>query len=341
MKSTLTDMLATAKDSALAIAAPGRPPLSHGALRDLVQRTLAMLNAHGIGRNDRLAIVLANGPEMATCFISAACGVATAPLNPAYRADEFEFYLSDLNAKALVVEHDSQSPAIAVAQKLGVRLIDLWPGEAAGDFTLRARDGLPGTPTVQGGPAQPDDISMVLHTSGTTSRPKIVPLSQRNLCTSAGNIARTLQFSASDIGLNIMPLFHIHGSDCRCAGAAGRGFAGLLHAGLQRAEILWLDGRSQTHLVHRRAHHAPGHRGAGQQEQGHHPAPPAALHSQQQQFDAAAGHPRAGRGVWRAADRSLWHDRSHAPDGQQPLAAGCAQARQCGPGRRPRSGHHG
>ena len=211
MNSTLTHMLAAAKDSALAIAAPGRPPLSHGALRDLVQRTLAMLNAQGIGRNDRLAIVLANGPEMATCFISAACGVATAPLNPAYRADEFEFYLSDLNAKALVVEHDSQSPAIAVAQKLGVRLIDLWPGEAAGDFTLRARDGLPGTPTAQGGPAQPDDISMVLHTSGTTSRPKIVPLSQRNLCTSAGNIARTLQFSPGDIGLNIMPLFHIHG----------------------------------------------------------------------------------------------------------------------------------
>jgi acyl-CoA synthetase (AMP-forming)/AMP-acid ligase II len=213
MEPTLIHMLDTAADAAVAITAPGRPALDYGGLRSLVQRTLDLLNAQGIGRNDRLAIVLANGPEMATCFISAACGVATAPLNPAYRADEFEFYLSDLNAKALVVEHDSTSPAIAVAQKLGVRIIDLVAGSAAGDFTLRPRDsgGASATPSTQGGFAQPGDTSMVLHTSGTTSRPKIVPLSQRNLCTSAANIARTLQFKPTDCGLNIMPLFHIHG----------------------------------------------------------------------------------------------------------------------------------
>ncbi|MDP1900478.1 MAG: acyl--CoA ligase [Rubrivivax sp.] len=211
MEPTLIRMLATASDDAVAISAPGRPPLDYRGLRALVQRTLDQLNRLGIGRNDRLAIVLANGPEMATCFISAACGVATAPLNPAYRSDEFEFYLADLHAKALVVEHDSQSPAIAVATKLGVRILDLVPGVAAGEFTLRPRDGAAGAAAAQGGVAQPDDISMVLHTSGTTSRPKIVPLSQRNLCASAAHIARTLQFTAGDRGLNIMPLFHIHG----------------------------------------------------------------------------------------------------------------------------------
>ena len=211
MEATLIRMLATTADEAVAISAPGRPAIHYSALRALVQRTLADLNALGIGRNDRLAIVLANGPEMATCFISAACGVATAPLNPAYRADEFEFYLSDLNARALVVEHDSSSPAIAVAQKLGLRILDLVPGAAAGDFTLRARDGGASTPSANAGTAQPEDTSMVLHTSGTTSRPKIVPLSQANLCASAAHITRTLQFSPADCGLNIMPLFHIHG----------------------------------------------------------------------------------------------------------------------------------
>ena len=220
MDPSLLRMLSTAADEAVAITAPGRAALSYGGLRALVQRTLATLNGLGLGRNDGVAIVLANGPEMATCFISAACGVTTAPLNPAYRADEFEFYLADLNAKALIVEHDSSSPAIEVAQKLGVRLIDLHPGSAAGDFTLQPREGQgqgpgPGMAAAagisHGGPAQPDDISMVLHTSGTTSRPKIVPLSQRNLCASARNIAATLQFTAADRGLNIMPLFHIHG----------------------------------------------------------------------------------------------------------------------------------
>ena len=140
MEVSLYSMLNQAADEAVAIAAPGRPAQHYAALRELVARTLASLNALGIGRNDRVAIVLANGPEMATCFISAACGVTTAPLNPAYRAEEFEFYLADLKAKALIVEHDSQSPAIAVAEKLGVRILDLHTGTAAGDFSLRPRE---------------------------------------------------------------------------------------------------------------------------------------------------------------------------------------------------------
>jgi acyl-CoA synthetase (AMP-forming)/AMP-acid ligase II len=211
MNTTLMELLATGADDAPALAAPGRPALTHAALRALAHRTVASLNALGAGRNDRVAIVLANGPEMAACFLGAACGVTTAPLNPAYRADEFEFYLSDLKARLLVVEHDSTSAAIEVAQRLGVRIVDLHPGEAAGDFTLRARGDEAAAPPAHPGPAEPDDIAMVLHTSGTTSRPKIVPLAQRNLCASAGNIARTLGFTPADRGLNVMPLFHIHG----------------------------------------------------------------------------------------------------------------------------------
>ena len=213
MHQTLKELLAAGADAAIAISAPGRPPLTHAALRGQIAATLASLNALGIGRNDRVAIVLANGPEMATCFVACASGVTSAPLNPAYRADEFEFYLSDLNAKALIVEQASSSPAIEVAAKLGVRIIDLLvdEGMAAGAFRLVPRDGAGGTPTANPGFAQPDDVSMVLHTSGTTSRPKIVPLSQRNLAASAQNIRATLQFTATDIGLNIMPLFHIHG----------------------------------------------------------------------------------------------------------------------------------
>ena len=207
------DLLAAGADGAIAIAAPGRAPLDYAALRTLVDTTLASLNALGVGRNDRVAIVLANGPEMATCYLACAAGTTSAPLNPGYRADEFEFYLSDLNAKVLIVEQASTSPAIEVARKLGVRIVDLVAdaGAAAGDFRLVAREaGAPHTATL-GGYAEPGDVGMVLHTSGTTSRPKIVPLSVANLCASAAHIRGTLQFTATDIGLNIMPLFHIHG----------------------------------------------------------------------------------------------------------------------------------
>ncbi len=214
MANVLLDLLSHGADAAPAISAPSRPPLTFAALRSLIGTTIGQLNALGIGRNDRVGIVLANGPEMATCYMACACGVTSAPLNPAYRADEFEFYLNDLNAKALIVEQNSASPAIAVAQKLGVRIIDLVVdlAQGAGNFSLVPRESAVAlSPAQQGGYAQPGDVSMVLHTSGTTSRPKIVPLSQSNLVASATNIRNTLQFTAKDCGLNVMPLFHIHG----------------------------------------------------------------------------------------------------------------------------------
>ena len=212
MQATLIDLLAVGADAAPAIAAPGREPLTHAGLRALVQATRERLNGLGIGRNDRVAIVLDNGPEMAACFVACACSVTSAPLNPAYRAEEFEFYLADLKAAALIVARGSASPAVAVAQRLGVRLVELepQPSAGAGAFVLHA-PGAPAATAAHPGPAQPDDVSMVLHTSGTTSRPKIVPLSQRNLCASATHIRTTLAFTPADRGLNIMPLFHIHG----------------------------------------------------------------------------------------------------------------------------------
>ena len=99
---------------------------------------------------------------------------------------------------------------------------------------------------------------MVLHTSGTTSRPKIVPLSQGNLAASAAT-SRTLQFTSRDCGLNIMPLFHIHGLIAGVLAPLSAGSQVFCAAWLQRAEVLRLDGRGQAHLVHRRADHAPGH----------------------------------------------------------------------------------
>ncbi len=207
---TLHKLLRVGADDDVAIAAPGRPSLDYRALRALVADTAAALNAAGIGRNDRVAIVLPNGPEMASCFLACASAVTSAPLNPAYRADEFEFYLTDLQASGLIVERGSKSPAVDAARSLGVRIIELAvaDGAAAGQFTL---DAGPPAACANGGAAEADDVAMVLHTSGTTSRPKRVPLSVANLCASAGHIAGTLAFTPRDVGLNIMPLFHIHG----------------------------------------------------------------------------------------------------------------------------------
>jgi acyl-CoA synthetase (AMP-forming)/AMP-acid ligase II len=211
-QTTLTALLAAGADDTTALHAPGGQALSYKVLRAHVDRTVKALNALGIGRGDRVAIVLPNGPEMASAYVAVASASASCPLNPAYRADEFEFYLSDLNAKALLVEKGSSSPAVAVAQKLGVRVLELTPtGEGSGAFTLAPAEGKPSTPAAEGGFAQADDVALILHTSGTTSRPKIVPLTHANVCASAFNIASTLKLTPADRELNIMPLFHIHG----------------------------------------------------------------------------------------------------------------------------------
>jgi len=238
---TLSSLLTRGAADAPAILAPERPALTYQALRKLVTDTVGALNALGIGRNDRVGIVLPNGPEMATAFIAIASGATTAPLNPAYRADEFDFYLSDLNAKALVVEAGSTSPALAVARARNIPIVTLnvAPGAPAGAFTL---SGAASGKAERPGMAGPDDIALVLHTSGTTSRPKIVPLSQRNISASARNIGATLALTPADRCLNIMPLFHIHGLMAAVSASLAAGASVCCTPGFNALKFFsWLD----------------------------------------------------------------------------------------------------
>ncbi|MCZ6846142.1 MAG: acyl--CoA ligase [Alphaproteobacteria bacterium] len=195
----------------VAIDAPQRTPLTYLGLKHQIESTVKTLNACGVGREDRVAIVLPNGPEMAAAFVAVAASATTAPLNPGYRGEEFRFYLEDLNAKALLVATDSDSPVIEEAHSLGIPVYELnvAEGSPAGSFTISS----PGNGADAEDPdyAEPDDIALVLHTSGTTSRPKIVPLSQANICASASHITEILNLTADDRCTNIMPLFHIHG----------------------------------------------------------------------------------------------------------------------------------
>jgi len=211
MASTLAEMLQPHAEDSLALGAPDRDWLTYGALRALSASIGETLHKVGIGNGDRVANVLPNGPEMAACFITVGQWAVTAPLNPAYREDEFAFYLEDLNAKSIVLPADYDGPALAAANKLNLMVLRLSTAEGApaGQFTLKAEG------TVDGGgsataPAT-DDIALILHTSGTTSRPKIVPLTQGNVSASAAHIATSLSLTDADRCLNVMPLFHIHG----------------------------------------------------------------------------------------------------------------------------------
>ncbi len=204
-------MLESGEDSAPAVGAPGRAFLDRAGLRRQVDELCGALRAMGVGKADRVAMVLPNGPEMAVAFLGVATCAVAAPLNPAYRAEEFDFYLSDLEARVLLIEEGLDSPARTVAQRRGIAIVDVrsLAGQPAGSLQL-LREGKPVAP------AKPDfggaeDGALVLHTSGTTSRPKIVPLAQKNLLASARNISGCLALTPADRCLVIMPLFHIHG----------------------------------------------------------------------------------------------------------------------------------
>jgi len=189
-----------------ALLAPGREPLSYAALGSQTARLAERLLAAGIGPQHRVAVVMPNGPEMAAAFAAVASCAACAPLNPNYTRRDFEFYLSDIAASALLVDEATPAAALEAARSLAVRVLPIRKLARAGEFELDI---------AEPGPAPSDPgathAALLLHTSGTTSRPKLVPLSSGNLTASAAHIAATLSLTPADRCLNIMPLFHIHG----------------------------------------------------------------------------------------------------------------------------------
>lgn len=234
-----------------AILGVARTPLSYAGLQQQLHQTVTMLNSMQIGRHDRVAIVLPNGPTMATAFLAVTACATSAPLNPAYRAAEFEFYLNDLNAKAVIVEANLDSPVREVATQRGIPLIELQPDPTtAGLFTLAGKEVVINPSTAF--PAltdvtMADDIALLLHTSGTTARPKMVPLTQRNLLCSARNIGATLALSPADRCFNVMPLFHIHGLAAALLASLATGGSVVCTPGFDAAHFFpWLNEQQPT-----------------------------------------------------------------------------------------------
>ncbi|WP_299984780.1 acyl--CoA ligase [uncultured Ruegeria sp.] len=222
MPHLVTELIAPHPGTANAIGAPGRSWLNYLGLRELCAKVKKDLHRIGVGRGDRVAIVLTNGPEMATAFISVAQVATTAPLNPAYTYEEYMFYLKDLKAKALLVNENDDGAAVNAARDLGIAVLRVSHDSlhSAGQFSILSSDSIG---TADTSAPREDDVALILHTSGTTSRPKIVPLTQANIYASARNVASSLKLTIDDRCLSIMPLFHIHGLIAAVAASLGAG----------------------------------------------------------------------------------------------------------------------
>ncbi len=203
----ILDLLENGEPSQVAISvAGGGPRVTYAQLRQQVDALARSLNQLGLGRGDRIAMALPNGLEVIASFLAASTVGTAAPLNPAYTRDEFKFYLEDTGARALIVPPKDCDEARAAAGD-NVLIIE---ADIDGDGQVRFSSAAAGAPRATEYP-KPDDIALILHTSGTTSRPKRVPLSHANLKTSARNVAETYQLTSADVSLCVMPLFHVHG----------------------------------------------------------------------------------------------------------------------------------
>lgn len=210
----LVETRAEIAGAAPAILAGPRPPLDYRGLAAIVRDTGDALARLGVGRGVRVAIVLPDSAEMATASLAIAAVASCVPLNPGYTRAEFERLMKALAVRWLVTGPD-RSAARQAASAAGIGILDLVPraGACVGEFDLVSV--APCTAAAEGaGRARPpgcEDAALVLHTSGSTAEPKIVPLTQRNLLASAANVARSLRLDERDRCLSSLPMFHVGG----------------------------------------------------------------------------------------------------------------------------------
>jgi acyl-CoA synthetase (AMP-forming)/AMP-acid ligase II len=192
-----------------AILAPGRVPLTYSRLYRHIDEMGRTLRAMGIARGDRVAVLLPNGPEMAVAILTVATSATCAPMNAAYGAEELDRYFADLQPHALITSAGFESPASRVALSRGIRVLELstTPDAEAGVFALPGdQQGVASKEAVN-----PGDVALMLFTSGTTARPKRVPMTHANICAGAYAYVASLDLKESDRCLNVLPLFHGHG----------------------------------------------------------------------------------------------------------------------------------
>lgn len=194
-----------------AMIAPGRLPLTYKNLLSLSQHIREQLNLLGLGSGSRIASILPNSPEAAVAFLAVSACASFAPLNPNCTDAELERYLSDLKPNALIILSNANAAmSILIAQRLHIPIIELIPelAEGAGSFSLRGDTGLP---AINSGFASATDIALMLYTSGSTAKAKLVPILQQAICQTCISVAEFMGLTEQDCCLNALPLFHTHG----------------------------------------------------------------------------------------------------------------------------------
>ena len=206
---TLANLMDNAPSNKTSVIIPGGPNINYQDFRDEVEKIAGLLAGYGVNKGATVSIVLENSLDFMVDFLAVTrAGAIAAPLNPAYTVDEFKFFMEDADAKLVIVSAGATA-AIEAANNLSIPFL-ISSVNSDGKVALSHEDNNLSKSINPENPS-PDDIALFLHTSGTTSRPKGVPLTHSNLMTSLNNIVKTYGLSENDTALVVMPLFHVHG----------------------------------------------------------------------------------------------------------------------------------
>ena len=192
-----------------AIESPGYEPMTFRDLRKQVRSVVQTLNGLGYRRNDRIAIIMPDGPAAAIMIIAVMAGFTSIPLNPRSTRQEYAVLFSHLKITAVVVQEGSETPARQAAEQKKIQIIRVVPDQKkAGMFRMEP---VPPQTTGEAEFSGPGDIATLVMTSGTTALPKIIPYSQRQMAENAYRNLRIFRYAPFDRSLQILPLFHLFG----------------------------------------------------------------------------------------------------------------------------------
>ena len=213
--STLSAAIESCPEPAIII--PSKPAcvVSYRELTVQIRYFQRALSELGIGHGDAVSIALPNGLEFVVSFLATANQRAIAALlNPAYKESEFDFYIGDLSSALILVPRGAvakNEASVRAARKHGAAIAECYFEGSRVKIDLKEKGKLAGRLHSRLATAEPEDVALVLHTSGTTGRPKAVPLTHRNLTTTMRNVKNTYDLTSQDRTMLVMPLFHVHG----------------------------------------------------------------------------------------------------------------------------------
>ncbi len=189
---------------------PGGASYSYAALLDESGRIAVALRGLGVGVGDRVVVRVEKSAR--AVFLYVAClrlGAAFVPVNIAYSAAEVEYFLQDSKPRVAVVDPEDLAVLEPLASNAGVEHVATLAADGSGSLTDLARRSDPAFPAPRNLGA--DSLAAIVYTSGTTGRSKGAMLTRQNLASNAAVLADSWRFSAEDVLLHVLPLFHVHG----------------------------------------------------------------------------------------------------------------------------------